>query len=138
MTSLFLKGVAICCLAAIPAAADLCHAKDFFHLIWLLRGGKVLAQNDENTYLGKITNKYDSESIFSEHGPYGSSYYANSLWNRNGEFGSKYGPYSAFNSNSSKPPMIIKEGKIVGYITTNKWISGGCSPNLLKALSDKV
>ena len=40
----------------------------------LVKGAVLLAQDDTNTYLGKLASPYDSESIFNEYGTYGSQY----------------------------------------------------------------
>jgi hypothetical protein len=123
---------AIWCLMSLPA-----FAQDFTELVDILRGAQILAQNDENTYLGKLVNKYDSQSIFNEYGEYGSKYSSGSIWNEYGSFGGKYSSDSPFNKYTSTPPMIIKKGKVIGYLTTNKNIEGNISPNLLKAIEDE-
>ena|SRR6185369_8019898 len=100
----------------------------------IVRDAVLIAQNDENNYLGKITNSYDSNSIFNEYGTYGSKYNSLSIWNQYATFGSEYSSYSPHNKYTSTPPMIIKNGKIVGYLSANKSIGSSISPNLLKAL----
>jgi hypothetical protein len=109
------------------------HAEDVCSIV---RDAKIIAQDDENTYLGKISNSYDSESIFNEYGTYGSDYSSNSIWNEYSTFGSEYSSYSPFNQFTSTPPMIIKGGKIIGYLSANKSIEASISPNLLKALCE--
>lgn len=100
----------------------------------LLGGSKLIAQDDENTYLGKITSSFDSDSIFNEFGTYGSEFNSKSIWNEFGTFGSEFSAVSPFNNLSSKPPMIVKGGKIIGYLSANKNIKNSITPNLLKAL----
>ncbi len=100
----------------------------------IVKGAVVIAQDDKNTYLGKVTNPYDSDSIFNEYGTYGSEYNSASIWNQYATFGSEYSNYSPHNSYTSTPPMIIKSRKILGYLSTNKSINSSISPNLLKAL----
>ncbi len=102
----------------------------------IVSGAKLIAQDSENTYLGKISNSYDSESIFNEYGTYGSEYSSNSIWNEYSTFGSEYSSYSPFNEYTSTPPMIIKDGKIIGYLSAIKSIEASISPNLLKALCE--
>ena len=99
-----------------------------------VRGAVLLAQDDKNTYLGKIANSYDSESIFNEYGTYGSQYNSLSIWNQYATFGSEYSSYSPHNSYTSTPPMIIKNKKVLGYLTANKSIGSSITPNLFKAL----
>lgn len=99
-----------------------------------VKGAALVAQDNKNTYLGKITSAYDSESIFNEYGTYGSEYNSASIWNQYATFGSEYSSYSPHNSYTSTPPMIIKNKKILGYLSANKSIKSSISPNLLKAL----
>lgn len=100
----------------------------------IVRGATLIAQNDENTYLGKLINSYDSNSIFNDYGTYGSEYNSLSIWNQYATFGSEYSSYSPHNKYTSTPPMIIKNGKIIGYLSANKSMKSSISPNLLKAL----
>ena len=102
----------------------------------VVNGAKLIAQDDKNTYIGEIKNSYASDSIFNEYGTYGSEYSSNSIWNEYATFGSEYSSYSPFNEYSSIPPMMIKDGKIIGYLTANKSIGASISPNLLKALCE--
>ncbi|PQJ84485.1 hypothetical protein, partial [Aliivibrio sifiae] len=82
---------------------------------------------------------YDSDSIFNEYGTYGSEYNELSVFNDYGQFGSEYNQYSATNPYTQEPPMIIKNQKIIGYLSANKNLQGSISPNLTKALcSDEI
>lgn len=100
----------------------------------IVKGAVLIAQDDKNTFLGNITNSYDSNSIFNEYGTYGSEYNSSSIWNQYATFGSEYSAYSPHNSFTSTPPMIIKNKKIIGYLSANKSIRSSITPNLLKAL----
>lgn len=100
----------------------------------ILRGASIIAQDDENTFLGKITNSFDSKSIFNEFGKYGNEFNSESIWNEFGEFGNEFNAHSPFNKYSGKPPMIIKDQKIIGHLSANKDVAASISPNLLKAL----
>lgn len=112
--------------ATLPAyAADVCTA---------LAGASVIAQDDENTYLGKIANAYDGKSIFNEYGDHGSPYSAKSIWNPYGKFGGEYSMHSPLNKYSSTPPMLVKDRKVLGYLSVNKSNQPSISPNLLKEL----
>ncbi len=110
---------------------------DFKQIVDLLRDSKIIAQDDENTYLGTLANEFNSESIFNEYGTYGNEFSSQSIWNEYSTFGNEFNVYSPFNKFSTQPPMLIKNGNIVGYLTTNKSIKNGISPNLLKALKEK-
>jgi hypothetical protein len=92
-------------------------------------GYPELYSNDGKTYLGKLTtNEFDAESIFNEYGTYGSPYSSKSIWNEYGKYGSKYSNESAFNEYATKPPIIVFDGEIIGYLTTNAYINSGISP----------
>lgn len=94
----------------------------------------IIAQDDQNTFLGEITNSYDSKSIFNEYGTYGNPFSSSSIWNKFSTFGNQFNGQSPFNEFSSSPPMIIKNKTIIGYLSANKSIQFSISPNLLKAL----
>jgi hypothetical protein len=112
--------------AATPVIAeDVCN---------IVKDAVIIAQDDQNTFLGKITNSYDSKSIFNEFGTYGNPFSSSSIWNEFSTFGNQFNAQSPFNQFSSSPPMIIKAKKVVGYLTANKSIKASISPNLLKAL----
>lgn len=113
------------------------NVSNLSEIIFLLKGASVIAQDNVQTYLGKIDNKYNSESIFNEYGTYGNEYSSKSIWNEYSKFGNKYNSLSAFNDYSSSSPMIIKNGKIIGYLTTNEFIKGAISPYILKGFKDK-
>jgi hypothetical protein len=100
----------------------------------VVSGAVLIAQDENNTNLGNVTNSYDSDSIFNSYGAYGSEYNSKSIWNEYGTFGSEYSQYSPFNASSSRPPMLIKNGQIIGYLSNNKYINNSVSPNLLKAI----
>lgn len=109
----------------------------YSEVISLLRGASIIAQDDDGTFLGTLTNELNSNSIFNDIGTYGSDISSNSIWNDIGTFGSDISSYSPFNDITSTPPMIVKNGKIIGYLTVNEIIYGGISPHILKALKDE-
>ncbi len=109
----------------------------YSEVINLLKGASIIAQDDDRTFLGTLTNELNLNSIFNEIGTYGSDISSNSIWNDIGTFGSDISLYSPFNDITSTPPMIIKNGKIIGYLTVNDIISGGISPDILKAFKDE-
>ncbi len=85
---------------------------------------------EDGTYLGKLTtNQFDPDSIFNQFGVYGSQFSATSIWNRFGVYGSQFSSQSPFNDFTSTPPYIKTiDGKIVGRLTTNRFIAGAISP----------
>lgn len=98
-----------------------------------------LYSNDRKVYLGKLTSdKFDANSVFNTFGTYGSSFSADSIWNKFGTYGSEFSSVSAFNDFSSKPPVIMFNGEIIGYLTTNSiGFANSISPHeLLKWLED--
>ena len=105
------------------------HAQDICSLV---SGSVIVAQDSRNTVLGKITNSFDSDSIFNEFGTYGSEFSSDSIWNEFSTFGNEFNSESPFNEFSPSPPMIIKGGEVIGYLSVNKSIRSSISPNLLK------
>ena len=95
-----------------------------------LTGASIVA--NDGTFLGNLTNSYDSKSVLNEYGTHGSKYSASSIWNAYGQYGGEYSQNSPFNSYSNNPPMIIKNGNVIGYLTTNKFKQGAVNPYVLK------
>ena len=122
---------------AILISSITANGQDFSYLIMQLRGARLVAQDDKNTFLGTFESSYASNSIFNEYGSFGSEYSSTSVWNEYGSFGGEYSSYSPFNKYSSTPPMIIKSGRIIGYLTTNKSMRGAVNPGIIKAISDQ-
>ncbi len=89
----------------------------------------LYADDGTGTFLGEISsNKYDTDSIANEYGNYGSKYQTKSIFNQYGNYGSKYSQYSVFNEYATHPPKILdKNGKVVGYLTSNKYIRDAIS-----------
>jgi len=127
-----IRVLALICLFIAPM-----FGQDFSQLVPILRGAKVIAQDERNTFLGTFESRYNSNSIFNEYGSFGSPYSSNSIWNEYGTFGGRYSQFSPFNPYSNQPPMIIKNGKVIGYLTANKAIRGALNPGVLKAISDE-
>jgi hypothetical protein len=90
----------------------------------------LYADNEDHTYLGKITSDdTDSDSIFNTYGKYGSKYQSDSIWNTYGTYGSEFSKYSPFNEYTRTPPIIKNEkGETVGRLTINEYVSGAISP----------
>lgn len=101
-------------------AQDICEIID---------GAKIIA--DDGKYLGKICSAFDSESIINEFGTYGNEFNSNSIWNQFGTYGNEYSNLSPFNEFTSTPPMIIKDGKVIGYLTKNKNLRNAVDPHIL-------
>jgi hypothetical protein len=99
-----------------------------------LNGAYIVAQDSSNTYLGFFGNEYASESIMNSYGSYGSPYATTSVRNDYSQYGSAYGLYSPNNPYSSNPPLIIKSGQLIGYLTNNSIIAGGISLSTIDSL----
>ena len=112
------------------------ESKDYTEIVSSLINSKIIAQDNKSTYLGKLSNEFDSESIFNEFGKYGNEFSPNSIWNEFSTFGNEFNSYSPFNEFSSTPPKIIKDGHIIAYLTTNNSIDGAVSPKILLAFKD--
>jgi uncharacterized protein YjdB len=83
---------------------------------------------DDNEYLGRFTNKFESQSVLNEFGAYGSPYRSTSTNNTYGTYGSPYSSLSARNPYASRPPRIIKNGVFLAYYTTNSIKTPAVSP----------
>jgi len=87
------------------------------NLCSLIAGASVYG--DDGVFLGKLTNRFDSQSIYNEFGTYGSEFSSLSIYNRFGKYGSPYSALSAFNSLASRPPVLVKNGSALAYFTVN-------------------
>ncbi|EKY4883340.1 TPA: hypothetical protein ACGUUJ_004428 [Vibrio vulnificus] len=91
---------------------------------------KVIAE--DGTFLGNLNGQFDSKSIFNEFG-YGSEFRSESVWNEFGSYGSEFSSESVMNEFTSTPPMLIRGGKVVGYLTVNSNLDNAINPKILKA-----
>lgn len=94
-----------------------------------INGAKIIA--DDGQYLGKICNPFDNESIINKFGTYGNKFNPNSIWNEFGNYGNEFSNLSPFNEFTNKPPIILKNGVIIGYLTRNKNIKNAVDPYVL-------
>lgn len=85
---------------------------------------------DDGTFLGKISNKYDAESIFNQYGTYGSKYSATSVFNKYSVYGSKYSALSPTNPYTATGPKVFLGGQYAGHLTMNKYIAGALPTDL--------
>lgn len=82
------------------------------------------AQNGQ--FLGKlVSSRFDSDSILNEYGPYGSRYSTTSIFNEYSDFGSRYGSNSVNNPYCSTPPRLLIDGKLLGFVTVNRYVANG-------------
>jgi hypothetical protein len=94
----------------------------------------ALIVSSDGTYLGTVSNSYNSDSIFNDIGTFGSDLSSKSIWNDIGTYGSDISSKSAMNDIASDPPMLIKNRQIIGFLTTNKIKPGAVNPILLGAV----
>lgn len=84
-----------------------------------LDGASVFSQQPEPVFLGFFGSSSASDSIENSLGPYGSTTSATSMHNSTSLYGNSFGPYSANSGDASLPPLIVKYGLTVGFLTTN-------------------
>jgi len=85
--------------------------------------GESYLIGQDGQLLGKLTNKYDNDSILNKYGPYGSQYSTTSIFNKYSQYGSKYGTFSINNPYCSTPPRLFIQGQFVGHVTVNKYVA---------------
>ncbi len=91
-------------------------------------GGSYLMAQD-GQLLGKINNNLmDSESILNKYGPFGSHYSPTSIFNQYSQYGSQYGAFSIHNPYCSTPPQLFINGRLVGFVSANRFVSNRISP----------
>ena len=95
-------------------------------------GASIIADDGEQTFLGKIDSTVAGDSIFNELGRYGSKFGAKSIWNEFGRYGGEFAIHSPFNEFTSSPPFIVKNGKVIGHLTVNDLLQDAVDPNWLK------
>lgn len=91
-----------------------------------LAGASIVG--DDGQYLGRFTNRFDSQSVLNQFGNYGSPYSSTSTNNTYGQYGSPYSNLSARNPYASRPPIIIKNGQALAFYTNNQFKTPGISP----------
>jgi hypothetical protein len=92
-----------------------------------LDGASVYSNETQTRFLGFFGSAYASDSIMNRYGSYGSQYSSTSVRNQYGTYGSSYSSLSANSSYTSTPPLILKNGQLIGYLTVSNLISGGVS-----------
>ena len=92
----------------------------------------IIADDGEQTFLGRIDSAVAIDSIFNEVGRYGSKVALKSIWNEVGRYGSEVSMYSPFNKITLAPPFIVKNNKVIGRLTVNNIVPGAVDPNWLK------
>ncbi len=91
-----------------------------------LEGAKIVAE--DGTFLGTLDDSYSSDSIYNSFSDYSSSYSSNSIWCDYCEYGNSYSSMSPFNDYASSPPVLLKDGKIVGILTIKPYEIDAVNP----------
>jgi hypothetical protein len=92
-------------------------------------GASIIAKDGK--FLGVLGSKYDTDSIFNKYSAYGSRYSASSIWNKYGQYGGAYSSMSPFNKYSNDGPRLVKNKRVIGKLTINKYATGAANPNTL-------
>jgi hypothetical protein len=98
---------------------DAPRAKDVPVTCANLNGASVFSQEPNPVYLGFFGSASAASSIENTAGPYGSTSSATSVRNTASAYGSSTGTYSAMNAAATLPPLIVKYGLTIGFLTTN-------------------
>lgn len=79
--------------------------------------------------LGKVTrNRFDTAGLSNSFGNYGSRYSSTSIFNQYSQYGGPYGPYSPFNPYSAEPPVFVRNGREISYLTANVYLKPRVDP----------
>lgn len=98
-----------------------------------LDGASVYSQEPVPVYLGFFGSQFISNSITRTSGDYGSTTSARSMRNKTAIYGSSTSNYSANNPSGTLPPIIVRNGATLGYVTTNTDLFGGYSLSSIDA-----
>jgi len=114
-------------------------ALEEWHLTQELQGCLIIAKDTGGTYLGTIDfTSSHSDSIFNEHSIYSSDFSPKSIWNELGTFGSEFSSYSPFNESTSTPPVLIKNKRIIGYLSKNQSVPNAVTVEQLLTLYKRL
>ena len=91
-----------------------------------LEGAKIIAE--DGTFLGTLDNSYSSDSIFNQFSDFGKEYHSDSIWNEYSDWGNDYSSMSPFNEYASTPPILLKDGEVVGKLTVKAFEYDAVNP----------
>lgn len=89
-----------------------------------LNGASIFSQEDEPVYLGFIGSTLALKSINNSFGILGSEFGTSSVRNKFSKYGSEFNSYSVSNAFASSPPVIVKSGKSVAFLSANSMLTG--------------
>lgn len=105
---------------------------DYYGQVNQALAGAALVAND-GTFLGYWTSQYDTNSLFNPYGPYGSKFQIGSIWDSFGNYGSQHSIYSPWNPYSTQPPIFVRDGQALCYLSVNTVLSPRLDPRVLYA-----
>ncbi|OBT08494.1 hypothetical protein A9264_04475 [Vibrio sp. UCD-FRSSP16_10] len=118
--------------SAVTPATVTTTDNSILNVCYSINGATITAADGQ--HLGSIVNKFSSDSVLNQFGTYGGKYSTSSIWNSFGIYGGKYSQYSPFNEYTTQPPKLVKNGKAIAYLTSNKYIgSPWVNPSMIKA-----
>jgi len=91
-----------------------------------LEGAKIIAE--DGTFLGTLDNSYSPDSIFNQFSDFGKEYHSDSIWNEYSDWGNNYSSMSPFNEYASTPPILLKDGEVVGKLTVKAFEYDAVNP----------
>ena len=92
--------------------------------------GTAVIKAQDGTYLGLISSdRLEADSLANSFGSYGNPYSPISIRNEYGTYGGLYGVHSPFNQYTQTPPVIIKGGRVIAYLTVNPYLKPAISPH---------
>jgi hypothetical protein len=89
-----------------------------------INGASLFSQESKPVYLGFFGNSVATDSINTSFGNYGSTYSSTSVRTTYSNYGSPYGSYSAMSATALSPPVIVKKGKAIAFLTANVSLTG--------------
>jgi hypothetical protein len=95
-----------------------------------IAGASVIAYDGQ--FLGRLAGELNSESIYNDLGPYGSTLSPTSIYNDLGQYGGKLSSMSPFNELASNPPILVRDGNFLAYFTVNQFKNAGSEPALCR------
>lgn len=94
--------------------------------------GTAIIRAQDGTYLGLISSDpFEADSIANSYGAYGNPYSPASIRNEYGIYGGQYGTHSPYNPYNTRPPVIVRDGQVVAYLTVNPYVKPAISPHSL-------
>ena len=92
-----------------------------------LDGARVYSTQEPPAYLGFLGGSFAADSVNNSLGTYGSEFSENGIRNQFSPFGSVFGQLSHANVNSINPPVVVKNGNTLMYLSSNTILLGTIS-----------